>query len=98
MQFGARSQWRTVDYNGFNGRLAGLDARGHRARRGGDPLSPCFSSYQEQVRLAEGVPVFVPLLEEEGWRLDMDGMARAITQRTKAIVVCNLANPTGRVA
>lgn len=48
--------------------------------------------------MAEGVPVFVPLLEEEGWRLDMDGMARAITQRTKAIVVCNLANPTGRVA
>ena len=60
-------------------------------------LSPCFSSHQEQVRLAEGVPVFVPLIEEEGWRLDVDAVARAITPRTKAIVVCSPANPTGTV-
>jgi aminotransferase len=60
-------------------------------------LSPCFSSHQEQVRLAEGVPVFVPLIEEEGWRLDVDAVARAITPRTKVIVVCSPANPTGTV-
>jgi len=60
-------------------------------------LSPCFSSHQEQVRLAGGVPVFVPLIEEEGWRLDVDAMAQAVTPRTKALVVCNPANPTGTV-
>jgi aminotransferase len=60
-------------------------------------LSPCFSSHQEQVRLAEGVPVFVPLIEEEGWRLDVEAVARAITPRTKALVVCNPSNPTGTV-
>ena len=60
-------------------------------------LSPCFSSHQEQIRLAEGIPVFIPLIEEEGWRLDVDRMARAITPRTKALVVCNPANPTGTV-
>jgi len=60
-------------------------------------LSPCFSSHQEQVRLAEGVPVFVPLIEEEGWRLDVEAVERAITPRTKALVMCNPANPTGAV-
>ncbi len=60
-------------------------------------LSPCFSSHQEQVRLAEGVPVFVPLIEGEGWRLDVDAVARSITPLTKALVVCSPANPTGTV-
>lgn len=60
-------------------------------------LSPCFSSHQEQVRLAGGIPVFVPLIEQEGWRLDVDGVAGAITPRTKALVVCSPANPTGTV-
>jgi aminotransferase len=60
-------------------------------------LAPCFSSHQEQVRLAEGVPIFVPLIEDEGWRLDVDAVERAITPRTKALVVCNPANPTGTV-
>jgi aminotransferase len=60
-------------------------------------LSPCFSSHQEQVRLAGGVPVFVPLIEEDGWRLDLDAVARSITPLTKALIVCSPANPTGTV-
>ena len=56
--------------------------------------SPNYASHIEQVLLAEGVPVFVPL-SEDGWRLDVDGIRRAITPRTKAIIVCSPHNPTG---
>ncbi len=56
--------------------------------------SPNYASHIEQVLLAEGVPVFVPLLEGN-WELDVDGMRRAITPRTKAIILCNPHNPTG---
>jgi aminotransferase len=59
--------------------------------------SPNYASHIEQILFAEGVPVFVPLLEEEGWKLDINGFKRALTDRTKAIVICNPMNPTGAV-
>lgn len=56
--------------------------------------SPNYASHIEQVLLAEGVPVFVPL-HETTWQLDVDGLRRAVTPRTKAIILCNPHNPTG---
>ena len=59
--------------------------------------SPNYASHIEQILFAEGVPVFVPLMEENGWRLDIDAFKRAVTPRTKAILICNPMNPTGTV-
>ena len=59
--------------------------------------SPTYSSHIEQVMFAEGEPKFVPLLEDKGWRLDIDGIRKAVTSKTKAIVLCNPVNPTGTV-
>ena len=59
--------------------------------------TPNYASHIEQVLFAEGIPVFVPLLEEQGWRLDAEGFRKAITDRTKAIILCNPMNPTGAV-
>jgi aminotransferase len=41
--------------------------------------------------------VFVPLIEEEGFRLDLDAIRAAISPRTKAIMYCSPNNPTGTV-
>jgi len=59
--------------------------------------TPNYASHIEQILFAEGTPVFVPLLEDQGWRLDVDGFRRAITKKTKAIIICNPMNPTGAV-
>ncbi|UCF96552.1 MAG: aminotransferase class I/II-fold pyridoxal phosphate-dependent enzyme [Spirochaetaceae bacterium] len=59
--------------------------------------SPGFSSHYEQVYLAGGVPVAVPLLEEQDWRVDITAYRRAVTKKTKALVLVNPANPTGSV-
>jgi aminotransferase len=56
--------------------------------------SPNYASHIEQVLLAEGVPVFVPLSESD-WQLDVDAIRRAITPRTRAVILCNPHNPTG---
>jgi aminotransferase len=56
--------------------------------------SPNYASHIEQILLAEGVPVFAPL-EETTWQLDPEAMRRAITPKTKAIILCNPHNPTG---
>ncbi|KIX13755.1 pyridoxal phosphate-dependent aminotransferase [Dethiosulfatarculus sandiegensis] len=57
---------------------------------------PAYASYIEQVLLAEGKPVFVPLNKKD-WSLDIEAVKSAVTERTRAIVVCNPGNPTGGV-
>lgn len=56
--------------------------------------SPNYASHIEQVLLAEGVPVFVSLLESD-WRLDVEAIRRAISPRTRALILCSPHNPTG---
>jgi aminotransferase len=58
--------------------------------------APCYASHIEQVQLAEGVPVFASLRRAD-WSLDAEAVRRAITPRTKAIVLCSPGNPTGAV-
>ncbi len=63
-------------------------------------LTPDYASHITQVRIARhgGRPIFVPLTEtEKGWLLDSEKIEAAITQHTKAILVCNPCNPTGKV-
>ncbi len=54
--------------------------------------SHTFVIYKMEVTAAHGVPVVVPMRD---WRHDLPAMARAITNRTKLIFVCNPNNPTG---
>jgi len=56
---------------------------------------PTWVSYQQCVRLAGGVPVPVPLLEEEDYRTSHKLIERSITPKTKMIVICSPNNPTG---
>ncbi|MBN2428423.1 MAG: pyridoxal phosphate-dependent aminotransferase [Deltaproteobacteria bacterium] len=58
--------------------------------------SPTYASHVEQVLLAEGVPVMVPLRTED-WGLDLEALDRAVTPRTRLVVICNPSNPTGAV-
>ncbi len=57
--------------------------------------SPTYASYIEQITLAGGMPIFVPLTDT--WGLDLPAIRAAITPRTRAIIVCNPGNPTGTV-
>ncbi|HUN49351.1 MAG TPA: aminotransferase class I/II-fold pyridoxal phosphate-dependent enzyme [Stellaceae bacterium] len=56
-------------------------------------LDPCWVSYGAAVRLAGGVPVRVPALDT----IDPALIARAITPKTRMIVVNSPVNPTGKV-
>jgi len=58
---------------------------------------PTYTSYQEAIKNAKGVPVFVPLCEEENWGFDEKELEKKITKKTKAILFCNPNNPTGTI-
>lgn len=60
--------------------------------------TPCFVSYQPEVSLAGGVPVEVPTCMEENFDLNIDAVKKAITPRTRAIMINFPNNPTGAVA
>jgi len=60
-------------------------------------LTPAYEPHIEQVKFAEGKPVFVPLIEAEGWKSDIEAINSAINHRTKAIIICDPSNPTGGV-
>lgn len=57
---------------------------------------PCWVSYTEMIRLAGSEPVFVPV-RSDNYELDLDAIEKAITPKTKAIVICTPNNPTGAV-
>jgi len=59
--------------------------------------SPTYSTHIQQVVIASGRPVLVPTIEEEGFILDIEGIRKAVTPRTKAIMYCSPSNPTGTV-
>jgi aspartate/methionine/tyrosine aminotransferase len=60
----------------------------------GTPHYPCYPNF---VRVCGGVPVLVETRAEEGYRLDPAAVRRAVTSRTRAIVVGSPANPTGAI-
>jgi aspartate/methionine/tyrosine aminotransferase len=58
---------------------------------------PGFVSHAQQIRLNCGEPVFWPMDEAAGWRLDIDALPGLITERTKAIILVTPSNPTGTI-
>ncbi|PKM70144.1 MAG: aspartate aminotransferase, partial [Firmicutes bacterium HGW-Firmicutes-18] len=59
--------------------------------------TPCWVSYVEMVKLAEGIPVLVALEEKNGFRLDVERIRKSVTAKTKAIIINSPNNPTGAV-
>ncbi|WP_048646316.1 pyridoxal phosphate-dependent aminotransferase [Nitratireductor soli] len=60
-------------------------------------LEPYYPQHLGKIEMAGGRPVTVTLDPSDGYRLDPVRIAAAITPRTKAIVLVNPCNPTGRV-
>ena len=59
--------------------------------------APYWLSYPEMVRLAGGVPVFVPTTPATGLKMRPEQLEAVITPRTVALVLNTPCNPTGAV-
>lgn len=56
---------------------------------------PGYSPYESMVKIANGVPVKVPLSEENGFNYDLKELENRITDKTKLLIFCTPGNPTG---
>jgi len=59
--------------------------------------SPYWVSYPEQVRLAGATPVLVPTNDVTGFKLTPDELDKAITPRSRLLILNSPCNPTGAV-
>ncbi len=59
---------------------------------------PTYAGMINRVRLAGGVPRFARCeVVDGGWRLDLDGLRAAVTDRTRALFLQNATFPSGMV-
>ena len=59
-------------------------------------FDPYYENYAPDAILSDARPRFVPLRAPE-WTFDRDELRAAFNERTKAVILCNPNNPTGKV-
>lgn len=59
--------------------------------------APYWTSYPEEIKLADGVPVEVFAGADQGYKVTVEQLEAARTSRTKALLFCSPSNPTGAV-
>ncbi|OZI11695.1 aspartate aminotransferase [Bacillaceae bacterium SAS-127] len=57
--------------------------------------TPYWVSYPEQVKLADGKPVYIEGKEENEFKISAEQLEAAITEKTKAVIINSPSNPTG---
>jgi len=58
---------------------------------------PGFLAFIPMVETVTGVPVSLPLREENGFEFDPDELEKLIDRRTRVILINSPSNPTGRI-
>ncbi|MDU1892584.1 MAG: pyridoxal phosphate-dependent aminotransferase [Dysgonomonas sp.] len=59
--------------------------------------APCWVSYIEMVKLAEGKSIVLHTGIEQDFKITASQLEDAITPKTKAIILCSPSNPTGSI-
>ncbi|MDE2940365.1 MAG: aminotransferase class I/II-fold pyridoxal phosphate-dependent enzyme [Chloroflexota bacterium] len=60
-------------------------------------IEPTWVSFSQQVEMAEGISVAVPLSEEEEYYINYEHLREYVTPQSKMLIINNPNNPTGRV-
>ena len=59
--------------------------------------NPGYPIYESLIRFVGGIPVPMPLVEENDFRVDIEDLRKKITSKTKMIIINSPANPTGGI-
>lgn len=59
--------------------------------------APFWVSYPEMIKIADGVPVLLNTSEENDFKASVEDFQKALSPKTKAIVLNSPSNPTGMV-
>ncbi len=57
--------------------------------------APYFTNHQMAIQAAGAIAIEAPVADRESYNVTWDDIAPALTERTRAVVLCNPSNPTG---
>jgi aspartate/methionine/tyrosine aminotransferase len=60
-------------------------------------ISPYWVSYPEMIKIFNGTAKILKTKEEEDWKVDISELEKMINNKTKAIILNNASNPTGKL-
>lgn len=60
-------------------------------------ISPIYNNFINQVKLAQGRIKFIACREKDDWQIDIEKIKKNVSNKTKALILCNPNNPTGTV-
>jgi aspartate aminotransferase len=60
-------------------------------------FDPAYPAYASCANYLEATVHAIPLLESRNWRMDLDELARRVSEKTKVVVINSPHNPTGGV-
>jgi aspartate/methionine/tyrosine aminotransferase len=95
-----RERGKTFEIIGTEGAQAGISYTLQTFINPGDEViitDPGYFHFESAILMAGGVPVRIPLIEHNGYRLSPDEIEGKITPRTKVLLVCDPLNPFGTV-
>lgn len=82
------------------GVVAGLNGACRAVGSDGDDIlasTPVYAPFLAAPRLSGRNTLTIPLIEEGNrWTLDLEGLERSVTPRTRLLLLCNPHNPVGR--
>jgi len=58
---------------------------------------PHYACYPNFIKFVQGIPITIPVYEEDGFQFRPDAIKNKMTQRTKAIFINSPSNPTGNL-
>lgn len=59
--------------------------------------NPGYPIYESLIRFVGGIPVPMPLVEENDFRVDIEDFRKKINSKTKMVIINSPANPTGGI-
>lgn len=59
--------------------------------------NPGYPIYESLIRFVGGIPVPMPLVEKNDFRVDIEDLKQKITSKTKMVILNSPANPTGGI-
>lgn len=58
---------------------------------------PHYACYPNFIKFVQGIPITIPVYEEDGFQFRPDAIQEKLTHRTKAIFINSPSNPTGNL-
>lgn len=57
--------------------------------------NPCYATYEGVIKATSATPVYVPIYEKNGFRLQAEDLEKVITPRSRVLLLNSPHNPTG---